>query len=115
MVLINSAMLSEIDMLIFILSKIFNTKKPEQFWFWTVIAWMYIGRKSKWIMKNHELIASEINMLNLNIPKQRLSFGVSNHKYFVLACFSPALCTPQTYCPSIPFVVVISVLKVYMQ
>lgn len=38
-------------------------------------------------MKNHVLIVSEINMLNLNIPKQRLSFAVSNHRYFMLACF----------------------------
>lgn len=41
-------------------------------------------------MKNHVLIASEINMLNLNIPKQRLPFAVSNHRYFVPACFFPS-------------------------
>jgi len=41
-------------------------------------------------MKNHVLITSEINTLNLNIPEQRLSFALSNHRYFVLTCFFPS-------------------------
>lgn len=50
---------------------------------------MYIGRKGKW--KSHVLIASEINMLNLNIPEQRVSSAMSDHRYFVLTHFFPQL------------------------
>lgn len=83
-------MLSEIRIIIFILSENFATVKASAVMIYMVIAWPYIGIKGKWIMKNYVLITSEINMLHLYIPEQRLSFDMSNHRYFVLPCFFPS-------------------------
>lgn len=67
-------------------------------------------------MKNHVLIVSEINMLNLNIPKQRLSFAMSSHRYFVLTCFFPS---SKYTTDLLPFYLICgydqSILKAYMQ